>query len=102
MIQCIKSTHQQFFTIVVICTIFQVIVFSSLYGSLEQIAKEGRRNSVFLMRMRGEARVTENGSVDNRVGSMSVLQTSALEKTHGENTCSIRLSYKIMCTVIPH
>ena len=103
MIQCIKSTHQQFLTIAVICTIFQVIVFSSLYGSLEQIAKEGRR---ILMRMRGEARVTENGS---RVGTMimmavrlSVLQTSALGKTHGENTYIIRLSYKIMCTVIPH
>ena len=64
MIQCIKSTHQQFLTIAVICTIFQVIVFSSLYGSLEQIAKEGRRSIVFLMRMCGEARVTENGSVD--------------------------------------
>ena len=105
MIQCIKSTHQQFFTIAVICTIFQVIVFSSLYGSLEQIAEKGRRSIVFLMRMRGEARVTENGSVGSRVGSMimtavrlSVLHTSALRKTHGENT----LSYKIMCTVIPH
>ena len=61
---------------------------------------------MFLMRMRGEARVTENGS---RVGTMimmavrlSVLQTSALGKTHGENTYIIRLSYKIMCTVIPH
>ena len=69
MIQCIESTHQQFFTIAVICTIFQVIVFSSLYGSLEQIAEKGRRSIVFLMRMRGEARVTENGSVGSRVGS---------------------------------
>ena len=47
---------------------------------------------MFLMRMRGEARVTENGSVGSRLGSMImmavrllVLQTSALGKTHGEN-----------------
>ena len=56
---------------------------------------------MFLMRMRGEARVTENGSGVGAV-RLSVLQTSALGRTHGENTYIIRLSYKIMCTVIPH